>query len=421
MRWWVVAARVLSLLCLFFQVPPYMHRHGFRGLPVEPAAIFFLPGLPLCSHTFRARATCPHLSPSLRRSLTQPFTHPRTSCNTYVPSYCCRQPLSSPLLYRTAWHVPLFPNDLVLKVCLHEDDRSHVRPTLAALDSRGCYLLVLPRGKGSAGAGAGAESYSRVTPALSSAKRQQWTGSFTLPTPPARTPSGGGRGSGSFESLLPPASAAAAAASGRPSTLPVALARPASSSRFLAPSPAAARARAAAAAAVIANAKAVAAVAAAKEAQAVAAAAAAEEAVMVAKAVEAGVAVPWTWRESEVSSSRGAPKDRRWGATPSASTSASPLQVAAAANGRLVPEGAARRSPTPESTLPVVGGAGAGGEREEGGVDVYVWKGARSNGEQWEKSCLWDGVVVLPWTFVGFSAVCVVARAILSVVLFRPR
>ncbi|CAN0556224.1 unnamed protein product, partial [Ectocarpus sp. 12 AP-2014] len=62
-----------------------------------------------------------------------------------------QQPPSSPLLYRTAWHVPLFPNDLVLKICIHESDRTNVKATLAALDSRGCYLLVVPATAGGGG------------------------------------------------------------------------------------------------------------------------------------------------------------------------------------------------------------------------------------------------------------------------------
>ena len=75
-------------------------------------------------------------------------------CDPLSPSrlyFFPRQPLTSPLLYRTTWHVPLFPNELVLKLCLHEDDRTSVRPTLAALDPRGCYVLVLPRGGSNAG------------------------------------------------------------------------------------------------------------------------------------------------------------------------------------------------------------------------------------------------------------------------------
>ncbi|CAN0370987.1 unnamed protein product, partial [Ascophyllum nodosum] len=55
------------------------------------------------------------------------------------------QPISSPFLHRTGWHVPRFPNDLLLKLCLHEEDRKHVTPTLEALDSRDCFLLVAPR------------------------------------------------------------------------------------------------------------------------------------------------------------------------------------------------------------------------------------------------------------------------------------
>lgn len=300
-----------------------------------------------------------------------------------------RQPPSSPLLYRTAWHVPHFPNDLLLKVCLHESDRTNVKPTLAALDSRGCYLLVVPattggggRAKATANIGVIPSRVRGFAPTCSST-RQIRTGGFGLPTPPSRTPKATGKRGGSFESPLPPAAAAAAAA--RPHALSHAT-RSVSLSRLSTPSPAAARARAAAAAAVIANAKAVAAVAAAKEAQAVAAAAAAEEAVMVAKAVEAGVSVPWTWRESEVSA-RGAPKARLW-------TETSPLRVkrmtttttasaVGASAGRILPEAAAiRPSSAPEVSLrPAAAGGGAGGGEEEGGVQVYVWKGAQSNGE----------------------------------------
>ncbi|CAM9914628.1 unnamed protein product [Scytosiphon promiscuus] len=295
-----------------------------------------------------------------------------------------QQPPSSPLLYRTAWHVPLFPNDLVLKICLHEDDRQHVLPTLAALDSRGCYLLVVPRRRreknGSGGGpsrtpGIGAAGSSSRTSRATFSTNPSRTSNFALPVVPGgiQTPvangngkrsnvaggsgGSGGSGSGGSDSPAPPVSRAAL---GRLST----------------PSPAAARAKAAAAAAVIANAKAVAAVAAAKEAQAVAAAAAAEEAVMVAKAVEAGVAVPWTWRESEVSS-RGAPKARL-------SSGASPPQAAGAARHMVVsdsPTAAVRPSSAPGPRLRPIG-VGAGDveeEEEEGGVDVYVWRGTQSN------------------------------------------
>eukprot|EP00903_Cladosiphon_okamuranus_P006522 g6373.t1 len=309
----------------------------------------------------------------------RPICAPNTSfiCSLLEWQRRRQKPLSSPLMYRTAWHVPLFPNDLVLKICLHEDDRTNVHPTKEALDSRGCYLLVFPReGKAPAPAPVGAGvGFTRCLPSSApSSKKQQRTGGFTVPTPPLQAPNanGSGRRSGSFESALPPASAASAS---RPSALPPASTR-CLNGRLSTPSPAAARARAAAAAAVIANAKAVAAVAAAKEAQAVAAAAAAEEAVMVAKAVEAGVAVPWTWRESEVS--RGIPKDRR----STAAAKASPLQVAAAANGRLLPEAAARRASASEGLMPVAGGAGD--DKEEAWVDVYVWKGARSTAQMLE-------------------------------------
>ncbi|CAN0383702.1 unnamed protein product, partial [Ascophyllum nodosum] len=153
------------------------------------------------------------------------------------------QPILSPFLYRTGWHVPRFPNDLLLKLCLHEEDRKHVTPTLEALDSRGCFLLVAPRTSYATG----------FTP----------TGSKREPEAPAngvaRTPS----------SLSSPYFSASTP-----------------SSRGNSLSSAAERATAAIAAAAAANAKAVVAVAAAEEAKARAKAAAAEEAVMVAKAIE---------------------------------------------------------------------------------------------------------------------------------------
>lgn len=295
--------------------------------------------------------------------------------------------------------MPLFPNDLVLKVCLNEDDRSHVVPSLAALDSRGCYLVVVTRGEG-VGAGAreaaksslgggdlrelargGGGGFSRTASSFTKQKQRR-TGGFALPSGASQTPKAGNgnsrRGGGGFEASFPPALSLPSAAAVRPSALPPATR---TVSLLSTPSPAAAKARAAAAAAVIANAKAVAAVAAAKEAQAVAAAAAAEEAVMVAKAVEAGVAVPWTWRESEVFSARGKPRVRPSGAAAAAAaSSASPVQVtpAATVNGTLVPEVAGRRS-SPLKALSSAEGRVEGAE--DGGVDVYVWKGAHCNGE----------------------------------------
>lgn len=281
----------------------------------------------------------------------------------------------------------------MLKICLHEEDRQHVVPTLAALDSRGCYLLVAPRrrrekssaGQSSRPAGIGASSSSSAKFSTNPSRNNN----FALPAVPggAQTPisnsngkrsSGGGSRSGGVRGVSDsPAPPLSRAALGRLST----------------PSPAAARAKAAAAAAVIANAKAVAAVAAAKEAQAVAAAAAAEEAVMVAKAVQAGVAVPWTWRESEVS--RGTPKARLSAGPPSS-------RSAGAAKGTGVsdapPAAAVRPSSAPEPRLRPLGGGAGDAEEEEGGVDVYVWKGAQSNGECWKAVCEkgveegWSGV-----------------------------
>ncbi|CAM9647910.1 unnamed protein product [Choristocarpus tenellus] len=52
-------------------------------------------------------------------------------------------PPPNPFMFRGAWHVPLFPEDVVLKLCIFEDlDRRLVIPSSAALDARTCYLLV---------------------------------------------------------------------------------------------------------------------------------------------------------------------------------------------------------------------------------------------------------------------------------------
>lgn len=121
-------------------------------------------------------------------------------------------------------------------------------PTLAALDSRGCYLLVVPKKSYANFLSTGSKRESQALK-HSSARSQ-----LSVPTSP----------------MVPPVLTSAAE-----------------------------RAAAAVAAAAAANAKAAAAVAAAEEAKARAKAAAAEEAVMVAKAVEAGVAIPLKWRESQ--------------------------------------------------------------------------------------------------------------------------
>lgn len=121
-------------------------------------------------------------------------------------------------------------------------------PTLAALDSRGCHLLIVPK-KSSCANFLSAGSKRESEALMHNSARSQ----LSVPSSPR----------------VPP---------------------------FL--SSAAERAAAAVAAAAAANAKAAAAVAAAEEAKARAKAAAAEEAVMVAKAVEAGVAIPLKWRES---------------------------------------------------------------------------------------------------------------------------
>ncbi|CAN0413580.1 unnamed protein product, partial [Discosporangium mesarthrocarpum] len=75
----------------------------------------------------------------------------RPICNPNSGFICCllewqkrrQQPPPNPFLYRGSWHVPLFPDDMVLKICLHEDiDRRLVTPSISALDSRTCYILV---------------------------------------------------------------------------------------------------------------------------------------------------------------------------------------------------------------------------------------------------------------------------------------
>ncbi|CAN0522172.1 unnamed protein product, partial [Ectocarpus sp. 12 AP-2014] len=230
---------------------------GFMGTPSPPARPTLLlahPSSSKCVSSWLCLSLL--LSVSLTHTLSSRFISPLFALS--------RQPPSSPLLYRTAWHVPLFPNDLVLKICIHESDQTNVNTTLAALDSRGCYLLVVPATAGGGGRAKATANIgvipSRVrggfAPSCSST-RQIRTGGFGLPTPPSRTPKANNKRGSSFESPLPPAAATAtAAAAARPHALSLAT-RSVSLSRLSTPSPAAARARAAAAAAVIANAKAV--------------------------------------------------------------------------------------------------------------------------------------------------------------------
>eukprot|EP00904_Undaria_pinnatifida_P010607 jgi/Undpi1/6677/HiC_scaffold_20.g09156.m1 len=267
------------------------------------------------------------------------------------------------------------------QICIHEDDRKHVLPTRAALDSRGCFLVVAPRGSPPAIPAPAPAPTPVSTPASSTSRRAPEIESNGKWRAPLSTP-----------------------LHAMPST----------------PSSAAARAAAAAAAAVVANAKASAAVAAAKEAQAVAAAAAADEALLVAKASHASVAVPWTWRESEVGvrdrdgmrvlrrtpegvlnrraqqQQEGAARRGLEGSSSGSSSRRTPEGGGArrtpdGGNARRTPEGSGRRTPeeksvrrSPESLPSVLEGMRVTEEKKPVVADVFVWKGSQSNPQMLE-------------------------------------
>jgi predicted protein tyrosine phosphatase len=50
---------------------------------------------------------------------------------------------SPPLLYRTAYHSPLLPEDLLLKLCVEAASRAPVAVSAAALDTRACFVVVV--------------------------------------------------------------------------------------------------------------------------------------------------------------------------------------------------------------------------------------------------------------------------------------
>lgn len=102
-----------------------------------------------------------------------PLLAPPPLCSALSCANRTMQPPAEPLMYRTAWHVPNFAHDLVLKLCMHEEDRKHLRPLLASLDSRGCYLIVVP-------AAPRPNNYtSRTTPERGEAARGQGAGAGT--------------------------------------------------------------------------------------------------------------------------------------------------------------------------------------------------------------------------------------------------
>ena len=359
--------------------------------PLFPPSSYLLAVLAVISSQLPALLARPTVS-TLTLYKYLPHTHtpatPATPINGAYPRPL--QPPSSPILYRTAWHSSLFPNDLVLKICIHEDDRKHVLPTRAALDSRGCFLVVAPRGSPPAIPAPAPAPTPVSTPASSTSRRAPEIESNGKWRAPLSTP-----------------------LHAMPST----------------PSSAAARAAAAAAAAVVANAKASAAVAAAKEAQAVAAAAAADEALLVAKASHASVAVPWTWRESEVGvrdrdgmrvlrrtpegvlnrraqqQQEGAARRGLEGSSSGSSSRRTPEGGGArrtpdGGNARRTPEGSGRRTPeeksvrrSPESLPSVLEGMRVTEEKKPVVADVFVWKGSQSNrecanGVRWRGFCL---------------------------------
>lgn len=244
-------------------------------------------------------------------------------------SFLGRQQLpSSPLMYRTAWHVPLFPHDLVLKICLHEDDRSHVVPTLSAFDPRGCYLLVVPRDS---------PAPSPVTD-MHVVVETQGNGSFN-------------GGVGDIAEKL-----AVAAPSSAVSTPAVTSSSSGSSSSAAAAASAAAIASAAAAAA------------------ASVAASAADEAWRASQAMQAGTAVPWTWKESEVGV-----EERESTQMPMLNVRPV-LAVVGAGTGEPAEAGESAEAGEPmEAGEPAE--ARSTGRREAGGMDVYVWKGSQSHRE----------------------------------------
>ncbi|CAM9855899.1 unnamed protein product [Phaeothamnion confervicola] len=76
-----------------------------------------------------------------------------------------RRSLAQPgqvLFYRTAWHVPFFPGDLLLKLCIREEDRTPVVPGPDALDSRACFVIIVAVDAAAAAAAAGVPSASAI-------------------------------------------------------------------------------------------------------------------------------------------------------------------------------------------------------------------------------------------------------------------
>lgn len=123
-------------------------RRILSGLPLAPYRNATLGAFDPESRILAARVRCVLMSNELRPFRDEVVTSELLpfyplSLRLLMPGLW--QPLAAPMMYRTAWHVPHFSSELVLKLCLHEEDRKHVAPTLQALDPRGCYLLVAPR------------------------------------------------------------------------------------------------------------------------------------------------------------------------------------------------------------------------------------------------------------------------------------
>ena len=227
--------------------------------------------------------------------------------------------------------MPRFRNDLLLKLCLHEEDRKQATPTLEALDSRGCFLLVAPRTSCATGFAPTGSKREPEAPANGVVVE------FTI-----------------FFSVYPFLERQLAVVRGREGN-----------GRYC-------RCGGECECEGCGDGT----VAAAEEAKARAKAAAAEEAVMVAKAIEAGVSIPWAWRESETLATETRPPSQ--------------VKVRIATEPRILPfpRGKLKAPPSalvvdmavePEpARVPQVEQAC---QADANAVDVFVWEGSQSSRE----------------------------------------
>jgi predicted protein tyrosine phosphatase len=89
---------------------------------------------------------------------------------------------SPSLLYRTAYHAPLFPEDMLLKLCVEQASRAPVAVTAAALDTRACFVVVVSSSSSASSSSSGdSTSDSTAVPERAARTVYVWQGRSAAP------------------------------------------------------------------------------------------------------------------------------------------------------------------------------------------------------------------------------------------------